>query len=317
MFVVLQATSNVIDSGVVSAVDRSCTDVVFTDSFIFENQPVDFEIEIQLYSARTDGGDMNQSFKQKLTRSLGRRLGAAYKSGWLGEDALALDRTATHSDAPPDGMNNVCFHLLGRTKLTLSDARPRTGIYDLHLSPNAANYGPPLYGHIRCRIVAQPNSVAIPLSDGILTIKPVGEDRLYQNMRCRLQVINALRIQRNPLISLIATIYFMSNDKPIVILALQAGVLRCVATHWTQAQEQALLHIYINKVGKCIANFYKMTHRCAYLTIFWNCLRKDSVSCRRVLLQESKLLTCMHRRSIIVTSDRYLAGTKRDKQYIL
>lgn len=52
----------------------------------------------------------------------------------------------------------------------------------------AANHGPPLYGHIRCRIVAQPNSVAMPLSDGILTIKPVGYDYLYQNMRCRLQV---------------------------------------------------------------------------------------------------------------------------------
>lgn len=34
MFVALQATNNVNDSRVVTAIDRTCTDVAFTDSFI-------------------------------------------------------------------------------------------------------------------------------------------------------------------------------------------------------------------------------------------------------------------------------------------
>uniref|UniRef100_A0A915Q5F8 Anillin homology domain-containing protein n=1 Tax=Setaria digitata TaxID=48799 RepID=A0A915Q5F8_9BILA len=250
MFVALQATNNVNDSRIVTAVDRTCTDVAFTDSFIFENQPVDFEIEIQLYASRTDGGDINQSLKQKLTRSFGRRFGSNYKTSWLSDDVLPLDPLMKNggngsNNSNQESLNNKFFHLLGRTTLTLSDAKPKTGIYDLHLSPNAANYGPPLYGHIRCRIVAQPNSVAMPLSDGILTVKPVGDDCLYQNMRCRLQ----------------------------------AGVLRCAANNSLYSQDQALLHIYINK--------------------------------------DSKVLPCQYQRSIVVTSDRYLAGTKRDKQFIL
>ncbi|VDM12716.1 unnamed protein product [Wuchereria bancrofti] len=247
MFVSLQATNNVNDSRIVTAVDRTCTDVAFTDSFIFENQPVDFEIEIQLYATRTDGGDTNQSLKQKLTRSFGRRFGANYKTNLLNDDMITFDSLITGENGSnggnQDNSNNKCFHLLGRTTLTLSDAKPKVGIYDLHLSPNAANYGPPLYGNIRCRIVAQPNSVAMPLSDGILTIKPVGYDCLYQNMHCRLQ----------------------------------AGILRCATS--SSLQNQIVLHIYINK--------------------------------------DSKILACKHQRSIIVTSDRYLTGTKCDKQFIL
>ncbi|EJD74383.1 hypothetical protein LOAG_18295 [Loa loa] len=248
MFMALQATNNVNDSRIVTAIDRTCTDVAFTDSFIFENQPVDFEIEIQLYGSRTDSGDTNQSLKQKLTRSFGRRFGTNYKTSWLSDDMVPFEPLMNgegDSNSIQDGSNNKYFHLLGRTTLTLSDAKPKVGIYDLHVSPNAANYGPPLYGHIRCRIVAQPNSVAMPLSDGILTVKPIGYDCLYQNVHCRLQ----------------------------------AGVLRCATSSSLHSQDQALLHIYINK--------------------------------------DSKVLACKHQRSIIVTSDRYLGGTKRDRQFIL
>lgn len=38
-----------------------------------------------------------------------------------------------------DSSNNKYFHLLGRATLTLSDAKPKPGIYDLHLSPNGTH----------------------------------------------------------------------------------------------------------------------------------------------------------------------------------
>ncbi|VDM95793.1 unnamed protein product [Thelazia callipaeda] len=247
MFIVLQANSNIIDSRIVTTIDRTCTDVTFKDSFIFENQPVDFEIGIQLYALRTDGGDISHSLKQKLTRSLGRRFGTTYKNSWFGNEVLAVDPVPSNGGGQ-DVVNNGYFHLLGQATLTLSDAKPKTGIYDLHLSPNgyvtAINYGPPLYGHIRCRIVAQPNSVLLPLLDGILTIKPIGDSRLYHNMRCKLQ----------------------------------AGVLKCNTDQPLHLVDQTL-HIYINK--------------------------------------DSKVTVCKHEQSIIVTSDRYLSGGKRNKQFIL
>ncbi|CAG9532397.1 unnamed protein product [Cercopithifilaria johnstoni] len=249
MFVALQTTNNVNDSRIVTAVDRTCTDVAFNDSFIFENQPVDFEIEIQLYALRTDGGDTNQSLKQKLTRSFGRRFGTNYKTNWLSDDMMPFDPLINgeviSNCVNQNGSNNRYFHLLGRTTLTLSDAKPKAGIYDLHLSPNAANHGPPLYGHIRCRIVAQPNSVAMPLSDGILTVKPVGYDCLYQNMRCRLQ----------------------------------AGVLRCVTNNSQHPQDQATLYIHINKDSKIIACKH---HRSIIVTS--NCYLDDTKRDKRFIL---------------------------------
>ncbi|VDK63154.1 unnamed protein product [Anisakis simplex] len=52
---------------------------------------------------------------------------------------------------------------------------------------SADSCGPPLYGHICCRIVAQPNSVVMPLSEGVLTVSSLDEDRCYEGVRCRLQ----------------------------------------------------------------------------------------------------------------------------------
>lgn len=218
MFVVLQTKSNVIDSRIVTAIDRTCTDVNFTDSFIFENQTTEFEVEVCLYSARTDNrGDINQSLKQKLTRSLGRKLGAAYKLNLPNEDAI-IDPTVVC----PDTTSNSCFRLLGRTILTLKDAKPKIGIYDIRLSPSAESNGPPLYGHICCRLVAQPNSVVMPLSNGILTVRPLDEDRIYQNVRCRLQ----------------------------------SGILRCSVPDENRGSERAILHIYFSKDSKVMSSDY-------------------------------------------------------------
>ncbi|KHN77068.1 Rhotekin, partial [Toxocara canis] len=220
MFIVLQTKSNVIDSRIMTAIDRTCTDVNFPESFIFENQTVDFEIEISLYSARTDNhGDINLSLKSKLTRSLGRKLGAAYKSSLPNEDAI-FDPSVTC----PDTAANATFRLVGRTVLTLKDAKPKSGIYDLSLSSSAESCGPPLYGHICCRVVAQPNSVVMPLSEGVLTVRPLDEDRVYQNVRCRLQ----------------------------------AGVLSCSMSNSARnsRSEQSLLHIYFSKDSRVLSSRY-------------------------------------------------------------
>ncbi|VDD93091.1 unnamed protein product [Enterobius vermicularis] len=182
MFVVLQTKTEIIDSRILTAIDRTCTDVNFPDSFIFENQPVDFEIELSLYSAKTSGGDGSQSLKQKLARSLSRKLGASYKSN-LNNEELCFESPLVCADT----VGGSSFRLLGRTYLRINDAQPKTGIYDLQVSPNAESFGPPLYGHICCRFVAQPNSNVMPISDGILTIRPVNDNRIYRNVRCKLQ----------------------------------------------------------------------------------------------------------------------------------
>ena len=52
-----------------------------SSAFYSENQSVDFEVELSLYSAKTNGHrDGSQTLKQKLARSLSRKLGASYVS---------------------------------------------------------------------------------------------------------------------------------------------------------------------------------------------------------------------------------------------
>ncbi|VDL78038.1 unnamed protein product [Nippostrongylus brasiliensis] len=83
MFVVLQSKSRVVDSRMVTNIDRTMTDVVFPEAFIFEREPDDFCVEITIYAARTDLGlsDGGGSLRTRITRSLGRRFGGQVVSG--------------------------------------------------------------------------------------------------------------------------------------------------------------------------------------------------------------------------------------------
>ena len=80
MFVVLQTRSKVVDTKLVTNINRATTDVVFNESFIFENETEDFCIEMAIYAARTDSGtssDNSGSLRAKISRSLGRKFGSS------------------------------------------------------------------------------------------------------------------------------------------------------------------------------------------------------------------------------------------------
>lgn len=48
--------------------------------------------------------------------------------------------------------------------------------------------GPPLYGHIICRLVVQPSSVIYPIAEGVISVEHVEKDISIRNVRARLQV---------------------------------------------------------------------------------------------------------------------------------
>ncbi|KAK5972394.1 Anillin domain-containing protein [Trichostrongylus colubriformis] len=129
MFVVLQTKSRVVDSRMVTNVDRTMTDVVFPESFIFEGEPDDFCVEITLYAARTDLGlsDGGGSLRTRITRSLGRRFGGQVKSN-------------LSTMEPPNGLRGdsaiggTHFNMLARAYLVLTDAGDECKIHDLRLS---------------------------------------------------------------------------------------------------------------------------------------------------------------------------------------
>ncbi|KJH40874.1 hypothetical protein DICVIV_13161 [Dictyocaulus viviparus] len=179
---VLQTKSRVVDSRIVTNVDRTMTDVVFPESFIFESEPDDFCVEITLYAARTDLGlsDGGGNLRTRITRSLGRRFGGQLK-------------TSLNTVEYPNGVRNEStvggthFNMMARAYLVLTDASDECKIHDLKMSAFADLSGPPLYGHVLCRLVVQPNSVLRPLAEGMLTIKPLCGGRILRNVRTRLQ----------------------------------------------------------------------------------------------------------------------------------
>ncbi|KAJ1368192.1 hypothetical protein KIN20_029272 [Parelaphostrongylus tenuis] len=169
----------------VTNVDRTMTDVVFPESFIFESEPDDFCVEITLYAARTDLGlsDGGGSLRTKITRSLGRRFGGQVKTSLNTTERPDVVRGDT-------AVGGTHFNMLARAYLVLTDAGDECKIHDLKISAFADLSGPPLYGHVLCRLAVQPNSVLRPLAEGMLSIKPLCGGRILRNVRTRLQAGN-------------------------------------------------------------------------------------------------------------------------------
>lgn len=185
MFLVLQTKSRVVDSRMVTNVDRTMTDVVFPEAFIFESEPDDFCVEITLYAARTDLGlsDGGGSLRSRITRSLGRRFGGQVKTSL----STMESQSGVRGDSAIGGTH---FNMLARAYLVLTDAGDECKIHDLKMSAFADLSGPPLYGHILCRLAVQPHSVLRPLAEGLLTVKPLCGGRILRNVRTRLQAAN-------------------------------------------------------------------------------------------------------------------------------
>ncbi|CAJ0569394.1 unnamed protein product, partial [Mesorhabditis spiculigera] len=147
MFYTVQTKSGLFESKIIANINRLDTDVAFPESFVFQNEADDFCIELCVYAARTDAGNDNSG---SLRQRISRSFGKKF------------------------GL---------QVKSQLQDQRrqiPETiGGTDLA--------GPPLYGHVLCRLVCLPHSVLHPLADGILTVRPKHSDSVFQHVRCRLQ----------------------------------------------------------------------------------------------------------------------------------
>ncbi|KAF1746855.1 hypothetical protein GCK72_023313 [Caenorhabditis remanei] len=162
------------------------TDVIIPDSFVFDNEPEDFHVDILIYAARTDYGLENNtggSLKSRITRSIGRKFGASVKS-----------QTASHemSKSPrlDQTISGAHYNLLAKATLCIADACEEATIHNLRMSAFADLSGPPLYGHIICRLAIQPHSVLRPILEGVLSVQHVEESVELENTSARLQAGN-------------------------------------------------------------------------------------------------------------------------------
>ncbi|KAF8355992.1 hypothetical protein PRIPAC_97615, partial [Pristionchus pacificus] len=184
MFVTIRCGEEMIDSKLITGVDRTHTDVNFNESFVFTSKSDDFCLEIDLFAARTDDIDASGgSIAQRITRSLGRKLGQSTKQKLtVGEEAL---KASLHT--APHALGSTQFNLLARAQLAISDAGDESKVHDLKPRAFADLCGPPLYGSIVCRLVVQPQSVISPIADGTLTVMTEDQRRIHQLVRSILQ----------------------------------------------------------------------------------------------------------------------------------
>ncbi|GMT36777.1 hypothetical protein PFISCL1PPCAC_28074, partial [Pristionchus fissidentatus] len=185
MFVTVRCGEEMIDSKLVTGVDRTITDVNFNESFVFRSKSDDFCIEIDVFAARTDDLEASGgSIAQRITRSLGRKLGQSTKQKLtVGEEAL---KASLHT--APQALGSTQFNLLARAQLAISDAGDDTKVHDLKQRAFADLCGPPLYGSIVSRLVVQPQSVFSPIADGTLTVMTTDpQQRIHQLVRAVLQ----------------------------------------------------------------------------------------------------------------------------------
>ncbi|GMR61687.1 hypothetical protein PMAYCL1PPCAC_31882, partial [Pristionchus mayeri] len=184
MFVTIRCGEEMIDSKLITGVDRTQTDVNFNESFVFSSKSDDFCLEIDLFAARTDDIDgSGGSIAQRITRSLGRKLGQSTKQKLtVGEEAL---KASLHT--APQALGSTQFNLLARAQLAISDAGEESKVHDLKPRAFADLCGPPLYGSIVCRLVVQPQSVMSPIADGTLTVMTEDQRKIYQLVRAILQ----------------------------------------------------------------------------------------------------------------------------------
>uniref|UniRef100_A0A1I7TZW3 PH domain-containing protein n=1 Tax=Caenorhabditis tropicalis TaxID=1561998 RepID=A0A1I7TZW3_9PELO len=82
------------------------------------------------------------------------------------------------------------YNLLAKATLCIADACEEATIHNLRMSAFADLSGPPLYGHIICRLAIQPHSVLRPILEGVLSVQHVEEVVELENASVRLQAGN-------------------------------------------------------------------------------------------------------------------------------
>ncbi|XP_059803349.1 rhotekin-2 isoform X1 [Hypanus sabinus] len=168
MFCLLKIEAQIFDTEMV-IVDKALTDICFEDMMIFNDVKPDFELKLELYSCcmNEDPSIANtpkrlaRKLSNSLTRSTGKKLMTTLESGDL--DALLLTNPV---------VAGVKYHLLAEATLNLDDTETGFRTHSLTIVGNEeASFWLPLYGHVCCHLVAQPDCMTKDMMAGYLSLQ--------------------------------------------------------------------------------------------------------------------------------------------------
>ncbi|XP_013403692.1 rhotekin [Lingula anatina] len=169
VFVLLKIGTEIYDSSLIKDVDRTCTDITFEDSIVFQNIPHDFECRAEIYCHKLWDDLTIASTPKKIKKkihdvssSMGRSVGKRLSG--LKEDPESLAGNMTVGPK---------FELLGYSTMRLSDASEHTRTYDITLESQQESCELPLFGNLCCRMAVQPYCMSEETCTGYLYIKNI------------------------------------------------------------------------------------------------------------------------------------------------
>jgi len=147
VFCIVRSGTQVYDTAMVT-IDRSVTDLAFSDIFAFSNLSPDFKIKIEVYSHLINSGmfDTPKSWLKRLAHKV-----------VSNQKSKPIDKVAT-------------YDLLAEISLTLEDANDGIECHDLDKTTSNEEQLPKLFGQICCRLAVSPYSTKEPIVSGHLAV---------------------------------------------------------------------------------------------------------------------------------------------------
>jgi len=148
VFCIVRSGTQVYDTGLIT-IDRSVTDLAFSDIFAFSNLPPDFEIKVEVYSHLISSGllDTSKSWLKKLTSKI-----------LSNQKSKPSDKVAT-------------YDMLAEISLSVDNANDAVECHDLDkTTAKEEGYVPQLFGQICCRLAVSPYSNKEPIISGNLSV---------------------------------------------------------------------------------------------------------------------------------------------------
>ncbi|XP_046450101.1 rhotekin-like isoform X1 [Daphnia pulex] len=165
VFCLAKVGTEVMDTSLITPVDRSATDITFPDALVFTSAQPDFKMKLEVYSCMLQDDlsiastprKLQKSLHSSISRTLGRKLSATLKD--------------------PHGLKNDAigpkFDLVATVTLGLEEVHDSVKSHDLVLE-NLENpcHQLPLFDHFCCRLAAEPECLSLEQTASVTLKSP-------------------------------------------------------------------------------------------------------------------------------------------------
>ncbi|XP_076461121.1 rhotekin-like isoform X2 [Babylonia areolata] len=183
VFCLLKVGMEVVDTAMITNVDRSMTDITFNDVIVFPDVTHDFAVRVEVYCHKQHEelcvANTPKKIRKKITdisgsvgRSVGKRLSGLNDADVFGSMVLGPR-----------------FELVAKGTLQLQDVDDSLKIFDFELERNSEGkeHELPLFGNYCCRVVAVPHCLTKAVVSGYLNVQDSQDRAQWHHYWCVLK----------------------------------------------------------------------------------------------------------------------------------